>query len=353
MISVKAAAGGGTGANATGKYEQALFFFEEPEIIVIDVKKVSKVVAVATKNVGGRGFFGAKVSNAQFRNYLKERFDLRYMLLRPDRWTWYEFDLPDKLTDRVKLDYVELSRHRIDEYIPEQGFFSREHTEQYRGYTSDARDVQRFEVDGQWSMGDFGRLHSQIADLYALTKSVDAFADNATPLEQKQDIVKSFVKPFQGGGSYVALFRSLAKAGGDEAKPDIKAIQWASPGFMDVVGDADAFDRMISLVEHFSGHRGEIKDAYEHLWSYLKETQFLNRTSRTLDYSSSISTEIATRATELARLIGVTSYSLLIKMAGQDHLVAAKALLGSARRIAKLHEFFAEGRVSVAGTTID
>lgn len=339
-------------ASATGTYEQALFFYEEPEIIVIDLGNRSKVVAVATKNIGGSGFFGAKVSVAQFKNYLEERFDLRYLLLRPDRWTWYEFSLPEDTSARVRLVNVELNRARIDNFIPEQGFFAREHTEAYRGLQFGKRDTQRFEVDGQWSMNDFGRLHSQIADLYALTKSVDAFSDAQTSQDHKRDIVESFVKPFRGGGSYLSLFRSLAKAGGQDARPDIKAIQWASPGFIDVVGEADAFDRLISLIDHYSQNEKAIKGYYDHLWSYLQEVGLLKR-SLTLGLAQpSVVSEIETRARHLGSVLGVTSFPILLSMAGGDALVSAKALLAASRRIEKLHKFFVEGRVSVQGTTI-
>ncbi|MET3438312.1 hypothetical protein [Sphingomonas sp. 1185] len=338
--------------NATGRYEQSLFFFEEPEIVVIDLGNRSKVVAVSTRNIGGNGYFGAKVSIAQFRHYLEERFDLRYLMLRPDRWTWYEFLLPADPSARVQLTNVELNRARIENFIPEQGFFSREHTEAYRGFQFEKRDIQRFEVDGQWSMNDFGRLHSQIADLYALTKSVDAFADAQTPQNHKRDIVESFVKPFRGGGSYLSLFRSLAKAGGEDARPDIKAIQWASPGYIDVVGDADAFDRLISLVDHYSQNEVAIKSNYDHLWSYLQETGLLKRSLALGLTQPYVVTEIENRARQLGSVLGVTSYPTLLSMAGGDALVSAKALLAASRRIEKLFRFFVEGRVSVQGTTI-
>ena len=337
---------------ATAKFEQVLYYMDAPEVVLLDIGKVSKIIAVATDRISARGFFGAKVSLAQFRLYLQDRFDLRHLMLRPDRWTWFEFDLPEDRSVRVKLDTIDLTPDIIARIIPKHGFFARDHSEDYEAITFEQRSVQRFEVDGQWDMREFGKFHAQISDLYALTQSVDQFVDAAVPLEQKRTIMKSFVKPWEGGGSYYGFFRSLAKTGGEGARPNIKAIQWASPGYMDVVGDADAFDRLISLIEHFADNRKSITDNYNHLWSYLKETNYLNRSSRTLERTSPVRIEIGERAKALGKVLGVTSYRTLKQMAGNDALVAAKVLLATERRVSRLYDFFSEGRVSVSGITV-
>lgn len=338
--------------NATAAFEQVLFYHEAPEVVLLDLGKVSKVIAVATDKISSRSFFGAKISNAQWRNYLQERFDLRYLILRPDRWTWYEFDLPAKETDRVQLDNVELTRDRIDRLVPSHGFFARDHSEEYDAITFASRSVQRFDVDGQWDMREFGKFHAQISDLYAFSQSVEQYSDKATSVEHKRQIMESFVKPWQGGGSYYGFFKSLAKAGGDDARPDIKAIQWASPGYMDVVGDADAFDKLISLVDHFGRNRRGIIESYDHLWSYLKDTGFLKNSSKGIRRDSPILTEIGLRASELGKVLGATSYTVLKQMAGDDNVVAAKVLLATERRVSRLYDFFSEGRVAVSGVEI-
>jgi hypothetical protein len=338
--------------NATAKFEQILFYLDAPEVILLDMGAKSKIVAVATDRIADRQFFGAKVSVAQLREYLRDKFDLRYLMLRPDRWTWYEFDLPDNFDQRIALQNVELSRHIIDKIIPEQGFFARDHSEDCKLAEAQRRDVQRFQVDGKWDMREFGKFHSQMSDLYALTQSIESFEDPHATDKQRRQIVESFSKPWEGGGSYLSFFRSLARAGGEDAKPDIKAIQWASPGHMDVVGDADAFDKLISLVDHYGKNSLDIVYAYDHLWSYLQETKFLNRGSRELDRKSPTALEIEVRAKDLGRVLGVTSYTLLNKMAGHDMLIAAKVLLATKRRVERLYQFFAEGRIAVDGTEI-
>ncbi|WP_137899028.1 hypothetical protein [Sphingomonas sp. 2SG] len=338
-----------TTADGWAIFEQVLFWSSEPEVVVLDFNKFSKVIAVSASNIDGSGYFGAKVSVAQFRNYLRGKFDLRFLFLRPDRWTWYHFDLPSLDPVKVKLRNVELTQKRISMYVPGHGFFARDHSEEYEAFPTAPRDVQRFLVNGEWDMREFSRFHAQISDLYAFSQGVEEFADANTPVEKKRDIVKAFVKPWEGGGSYVGFFRSLAKAGGEDARPDIKAIQWASPGYMDVVGEAEAFEKLISLVDHFGRNRRAIMEAYDHLWSYLQEFKLLGARKRGDFATDSVLKEVESRGKDLGKVLGATAYSTLKRMAGEDAIVTAKVLLATERRVSRLYDFFSEGRVAVEG----
>lgn len=328
-------------------FEQVLFYLDSPEIVVLSYGTKSKIVAVAINSISSKGFFGARVSLRQFHEYLSDRFDLRYLLMNPDRFKWFEFDLPADLSDPVVLDEVPLTKKRIDDFLPEAGFFARDHTEEYNQFIFEQRSVQRFDVDGNWDMGEFSKFHAQVSDLYALTRSIDLFIDENVAMDRRRKVMQSFIKPWQGGGSYYGFFKSLAAVGGREYRPDIKAIQWASPGYIDVKGDQDSFERLLALVEHFGRARKKATAEYDHLWSYLQEMKLLKANTRRLDRNSAVMVEVGERAKALSKTLNVTSYRNLKKMAGNDPVVAAKVLLATKRRVHRLYDFFAEGRVSV------
>jgi len=164
--------------------------------------------------------------------------------------------------------------------------------------------------------------------------------------------MESFVKPWEGGGSYFGFFRSLSKTGGRDFRPDIKAIQWASPGYIDVVGDQASFERLTALLTHFGKNHRKIVEDYEHLWSYLQETKLLKSTSRNLDRKSDVAKEVGRRAKGLSRALNITSYADMKKMAGNDPVVAGKVLLASKRRLERLYTFFSEGRLELPGQSI-
>jgi hypothetical protein len=333
-------------------FDQVLFHMDAPEVVVLSFGDKSKVVAVATGNISTTNFFGARVSIRQFSEYLNNRFDLRYLLGNADREAWYTFDLPDNDFDEVELKPAELTGFVIENILPESGFFARDHTEEYSSIIIEDQAVQRFDVDGNWDMKEFSKFHAQVSDLYALTRSIDIFVDDNVALDRRREVMDSFVKPWRGGGSYYGFFRSLAATGGREYKPDIKAIQWASPGYIDIEGDQDSFSRLLNLLKHFAGARDKANEDYEHLWSYLQEMKLLNSSSARLDKKSATAVEVGERAKALSRTLGVTSYRNLKKMAGNDPVVAAKVLLAAKRRVNRLYDFFAEGRVSVPGVSI-
>lgn len=336
----------------TAKLEQVLFYLDNPEVISLAFDARSKIVAVATNNLTSAGFFGAKVSVKQFNEYLTERFDLRYLFMNADREIWYKFDIADFNDQPIELNEVNLTKSVVDAYVPDHGFFARSHTQEYKFSEIDKGSVQRFNVDGNWDMKEFSKFHSHVSDLYGLTYSIDEFLDDQASIDKKREIMSAFVKPWEGGGSYYGFFNSMAKTGGRSARPDIKAIQWASPGYIDIKGEQASFDRLVELLKTFGRNRNKIVEEYDHLWSYLQEIKLLKSSSARLDKSSEEAKEVGSRAQSLSKLLNVTHYRTLKKMAGNDPVVAAKVLLATKRRVEKLYIFFAEGRVAIANETV-
>ena len=333
-------------------FEQVLFYLDGPQLLTLSMGDKSKVVAVATDNIAQRQFFGAKVSIHQFSEYLNERFDLRFLLANPDRQIWYEFDLPEDASVMVEMTPVELTKKRAAAFLPEHGLFARDHSDEYEAITFAKQTTQRFNVDGKWDMKEFSKFHSYVSDLYSLSRSIDLFIDEQVTIDKKRAVMASFVKPWEGGGSYYGFFRSLASLGGRDYRPDIQAIQWASPGYIDIVGDKESFDNLKAILRHFGQHRQAIVDDYEHLWSYLQETKLLKTSSRRLDRKSDVAMEAGERAKALSRSLNITSYRTLKKMAGNDPVVAGKVLLAAKRRAERLYTFFMEGRAAIDGEAI-
>lgn len=332
---------------ASADFEQVLLFDQGPQVVLLSMGDKSKILGVSVNRVvGDHQYFGAKVSVDQFHQYLEDRFDLRYILRNPDRAKWFFFDLP---TDdgSVRLNAIEFNDFPDERLLPEHGLFARDHTEDYEYVIIREASVQRFLLDGNWDMREFAKFHSQISDLYALTKSVVFFQDIPGFNEVKRSIVEAFIRPWQGGGSYLGFFKSLAKLGGREFRPNIKAIQWASPGYLDVTGNEESFERIVGLVDHYDRNQRRIMSAYSELWQYMSEMKLLKLDPRVFDRQSSVAEDVRELTEDLASCLDVAEYETVRAMAGGDALVAAKVLLASARRVAKLHAFFSEGRVAI------
>jgi hypothetical protein len=312
----------------------------------------SYVIAVAIERLARKfSFFGAKVSISQLDNYLRNRFDLRYILSNPDRHKWFEFDLPSS-GEFLDMSIFDFDDKADQDLLPEHGTFASDHSEKFSLSLNPNDFTQRYLVDGKWDVREFSKFHGQLSDLYALTKSVTAFEDPNVDLGQKRAMVESFMKPWQGGGSYLSFFKSIADQGGRDHRPELEAIQWASPGYIDVLGNRSSFQRISELIEHFDKNRRSITLCYDELWEYLSEMKLLKLNRKRFDRKSDIALEVNELAKSFSRKLGLAPYRTVKKMAGNDPLVAAKVLLAATRRLVRMHKFFLEGRVAVESAQI-
>ncbi len=320
-------------------------------MIVLSAGSRAKVVAVACRRIADFEYFGVKVSLKNFEDYLSERFDLRYLFLHANSGAYFQFDLTS-YEDAIPLNPVALRQQHVSAYVPEQGLFARDHSENYSSHSIIKTARQRFNVDGQWDMREFSKFHSYVSDLYAVTRSIDIFVDEDQPMKVRRKVMQSFIKPWEGGGSYFGFFKSLSKAGGDEYRPRIGAIQWASPGYIDVIGKQESFERLIETLEHYGRNKKKIDRRYSELYAYMQEMKLLRQAAGTFDRKSSAADEVNLRAKKLAKELDVARYRDLKKMAGSNPLVAAKVLLATERRVDRLHKFFSEGRLAVKDASV-
>jgi hypothetical protein len=334
------------------RFEQVLLYLDGPQVIVLSFGEKSKIIAVANDQVGGRGFFGAKVSNAQFSDYLDERFDLRYIMRFPDRKMWVEFAPPEDEDEKVRVDEARLTEEAIRRYLPGPGIFAREHTEDYAERAFVIKSTQRFEVDGNWDMKEFAKFHACVSDIYAVNVSVTEYAEPNSSQVKRKEISDSFVRPWRRGGSYYGFFRALSHVGGRSLRPNIKAIKWASPGYIEITGENESFLLLKDLISHYSIARSHISLCYELLYTYLQQIRYLNRDSSDLPAGSAEFEEVFARAQGLSDSLRIVPHTTLMSMAGGDPVVAGKVLLGLKRRIERLYSFFIESRVSIEGVNI-
>lgn len=327
-------------------FEKVLWYADGPQVVLLRVAP-SFVIGVAINHVReGGGFFGSRISPGLLDIYLRNRCDLRYVLANPDRSKHYLFDLPSE-GNQVSLRTFEFDLDDDEDLLPEHRLFASDHTEDYNPDGASFNFVQRYLVDGKWEVAEFSKFHRNLSDLYALGRSFESFEDDQVSLTDKRQIMESFVQPWRGGGSYVTFFNEITRSGGRRNRPVVDAIQWASPGHMDILGDKASFQRVSSLLEHYDENREKIGEAYDRLWSYLSERRLLRTGRKHFDVKSAQAVIVNDYAKSFSKILGLSSYRTLKKMSGNDPLIASKVLLASARRLAKTHRFFLEGRIAM------
>ncbi len=330
-------------------FDQVLLHLDGPQVILLSSIAGSKIVAVAVREYSDYEypFFAAQVSPYQFLDYIDEKFDLRYLLLKPSFKRNFVFDLGTMKDGFVSLKREKITPENIEEYLPDPGLFARDHTEDLSVEVGLPQAEQTFGVDGSWDLPEFSYFYSNVTDLYAFFNSIDMFLDEQTSLDKKAQITDAFVKPFKGGGSYVSLYGSLLAAQIKENRLHVGGISYNSPGYVKLRGFEKPFSEIKSLIANFEKNQGKISNEYHNLRGTLSKAKLLRMPAERFNSNMSMAKVISEQSKRLADAMDVVDYDAMFVMAGNNMLVAAKVLLSTYRRASRLYEFFLEGRVSL------
>lgn len=328
------------------EFVQTLVYLDGPQLVLLKTAGASLLLAVAvTDQRYGDPYFAAEVSHDQLVDFLDERFDLRYLFEKPAFKTWYIADLAGE-DPEIPLAIAQPEDDVRARLLPGRGIFARDLTEEIDGATIKPKQKERILVDGAWDLPDFSEFYGHYADFYNLHSSIDAFLDKQTSISRKKMIMDSFIKPWEGGGSYSSFYRSIRDHQNREDRLLVGGITYNSPGHIDIKGNLEAFTQVREDVLEFGAHRVEITKEYKNLHKYLSQMKLLSLPSSKFDKNSDLAKEVQDRGLKFASSLNVSEYRHILAMAGGDQLIAAKVLLSAYRRLSKLNEFFLQGRAS-------
>lgn len=324
-----------------------LVYVDEPQVILLERDADAKVIAVAIDKAGYRyPFLGAEISASQWDRYRRGFLDLRYLFLYP-RWRrWYLFDLAEATNGLVPLRFAEPVDYRNEAYLPEAGFFSRDHTEFADDAASSQLEIQTYAIDGSWDLPDFSQFYSKVTDLYSFFLSLSEYVSPTGRLDLKKAIGEAFRgHPLRGGSSYINLYNDLYDAQDIDDRLIVKRIQYASPGRVDVDGRADIFEMINLSLDLFAANYNSIKTEYLEIHKYLHNSHLLKRDAVRIELESGISKFILNKSKEFASIMHLDQLDLIYKLTDKNPLSTIKILLSFYRRMERYYLFFAEGRV--------
>ncbi len=336
-----------TSALKSATFSQVLIFSDGPQLVLLDTAATSKVVAVAINKKGfDYPFLAAEVSLAQFNDYLAEKFDLRYLFLRADLKRHYIFDLPDFDQKEVSLAPFHLSEERQDRFLPEPGLFARHHTDEVENRDKFIQSTEIYNVDGSWDLPEFSRFYRQVSDIYSILNAIDLYTDDTAEVIDRRQVQTAFMKPFQGGGSYVSMYDQLLLAQPRGQRLRVGGIQYHSPGYVEIRGRVDPFREIRALIDRVEERRADIAQGYKTLHRLLKRLKLLTLSAEKFDKKSETAELVTVEGKRFSEVLGAVGWNELSAISGGNPLVAAKALLSLYRRATRLQEFFAQGRLS-------
>ncbi|MQX94870.1 hypothetical protein GHK03_01180 [Sinorhizobium medicae] len=329
-------------------FAHTLIYSDEPQLILLKDKSVNIVaLAVPSEDADKSMFVATTVARRDWEAYLDGNCDLRYLFTYPKARIVYTFDLR-KMSDNV-VAMEPLLEAIPEEYLPEPRLFSTFHTELIP-VDPIASDEEVLVVDGEWDMPEFGSFYQRYSDVYAFLAALKNWNEPDLALELKRRILDTFrTKPFLGGFSYVHFFQELNAQLQRIQRLGLEKISYASPGTVEIRGQARLFDDVKALVPHFLEHRDEISKQYNKLYKYLSENKYLAMPGDRYPNEPTVSRYINHEAKLLTELMAEPHFETVTALANRNALVTAKIVMSFYRRLDDATAYFAQGRVSFSG----
>ncbi len=333
----------------TAEFDSTLVFVDEPQVVTLVSAGKSKrrfvAVAIPSDAENKSNFLAATVSDKDWVKYLESIIDLRYLFTVPTVRILYTFDLQSMKDGKVKLNGIDTAPP--EEHLPLAKFFATNHTEAYDFLEDKASDPEKLLIDGEWELTDFGQFQQKYTDIYTFLISEKNWTSFNVSNDNKARILSAFRKrPYQGGFSYVHLFKDLGANVPRSDQISLDKIRYASPGKVEIFGKDEVFSDLQIIIPNFVENRDELKKTYATFHKYLSEHQFLKMKGD--DYLAGDATEkyFFYQTEQLAKMMKAPNFAVVKELSNNNALVCAKIILAFYRRLEEASLYFSQGRIS-------
>lgn len=332
----------------SAEFEATLLFVDEPQIVSLTAGKAKRqliAVAIPSDDINVSNFLATTVSKRDWAKYLDSIVDLRYLFTVPTIRILYNFDLGAIKNGKITLKRID--GQAPEDHLPPPRFFATNHSETYKFYEARASDPEQLLVDGEWELTDFGQFQQKFSDIYTFLISQKNWLSKDVPDESKRRILNAFrTRPYQGGFSYVHLFKDLGVNIPRSDQISLDKIRYASPGKVEIFGKDEIFSDLQVIIPNFVENRIELKEAYSYFYKYLSQNNFLKM--RGDHYLAGDATEefFFFQSEKLANMMQAPNIDVVRVLSNNNALVCAKIILAFYRRLEEASMYFSQGRVS-------
>lgn len=192
--------------------------------------------------------------------------------------------------------------------------------------------IYQIHIDGQWSFLDFASFPRTYIQAYSLAYLLS---------ENSQKAIWAFrAFPWRGGYSAVNFYNAIYRQLPAKHRPQVRRIQYASPGIIELSLLAAAALSLKTIVSHVLAAARDISTTYTQIYRELQERKLLRikteSARRSLEKENIEFINWATK--EMARFMGIRSLNELNRLTGSP-LVSLKILLSFYRRVRDLGRF--------------
>ena len=212
----------------------------------------------------------------------------------------------------------------------------------------------KLRLDGRWGLKELSEATKDYTQLYGFAYSL--LPD--LPLARREEIDFIYGKfPWQGGYSTVNFFNQLFHKIPPKLRPEVKRIQYASPGFIELSELLLVAVTVAGIVKAVCSTFNTAHDTYRKIQkgSIDHKLSKINLTKEELELTQKQIAFCESSAKQLIQLFGLTETQeqLIDKRVQGNQVMKLKILLSVFRRVKPLAEKQTEGKLEVTGKKSD
>lgn len=200
-------------------------------------------------------------------------------------------------------------------------------------------------MDSRWALEDLYEFPHTYSQTYSFIYCFDSELD-ARDADRINYALEGYL--WRGGYSYVNIYTILANQVPREHKPEVAKIQYASPGFIDIILNPDVALQVAKSVSILLGTGVAGVEAYKRIYKALLEMNKDKKKQQAeiTTYSEAEARALTSMSDTLAKNMGFNNVAELHQRTKNPE-VTLKLLMAHHRRLSTLGEFVREGKVSL------
>lgn len=204
-------------------------------------------------------------------------------------------------------------------------------------------EIYRVLMDGRWSLQDLYDFPHSLSQTYAFAYCFDS---TLSPQDAERINLALREYPWGGGYSIVNIFTVLQNQVPPKQRPKITSIQYASPGWIDLLLNLDPIVTVASSVAAIAGSMAITTKSYEAIQKALHNIR-INKAETKAKIAIARKREVealSALCNDLSRQIGFNGFHGLVSRTGGNVEVAAKLLCAYYRRLKIVAEYEKNGK---------
>lgn len=219
-----------------------------------------------------------------------------------------------------------------------------------------SRDPYRIDLDKRWKLEElyqFSRNFEQAYFAYFALYWIDRDGGEESVVYRRvSNTLKSY--PWRGGYSVVSFYTGLKETIGRKHIPEVKAIKYSSPGFMELLIHLPVAVQLAGVVTSIALAIGAVNTTYNAIYRGMRERKLneINVEKAELNLAKEHLDFLRMSCEELGRSLQVEDIDRLIEMSGNE-LRALKVLQSMYRRVRVLSNYQNDGKAFLLTNRVD